>query len=170
MEEALKESEERYRTLVEQSFDGVFIYNGPSIIFANRRLHEMFGYVQGELEGTDHLLLCHPDHRKFVRERAFARLQGGEAPSRYEIMFQRKDGSSFEGEINAKLVNIRGEAAGTSVVKGFVKTETFGEGPKTFGHSRGTSGRSNSHHRRPGKHRVTLTLPSLASRVTLRKK
>ena len=111
MEEALKESEERYRTLVEQSFDGVFIYNGPSIIFANRRLHEMFGYVQGELEGTDHLLLCHPDHRKFVRERAFARLQGGEAPSRYEIMFQRKDGSSFEGEINAKLVNIRGEAA-----------------------------------------------------------
>ncbi len=110
MEEALKESEERYRTLVEQSFDGVFFYKGPKIVFANRRLHEMFGYAQGQLEGIDHLLLCHPDHRKFVRERILARLRGEEVVSRYEIVFQRKDGSTFEGQINAKMVKIRGEA------------------------------------------------------------
>ena len=78
MQEALKESEEWYRTLVEESFDGIFVYTGPKIMFANRRLHEMLGYAQGELEGKDHLQLSHPDHRKVVRERSSARLGGEE--------------------------------------------------------------------------------------------
>ena len=108
MQEALKESEEWYRTLVEESFDGIFVYTGPKIIFANRRLHEMLGYAQGELEGMDHLQLCHPDHRKVVRERSSARL-GGEEVLKLRISLLRKDGSSLEVEINAKAISIKGE-------------------------------------------------------------
>ena len=109
MQEALKESEEWYRTLVEESFDGIFVYTGPKITFANRRLHEMLGYAQGELEGKDHLQLSHPDHRKVVRERSSARLGGEEVPSKYGISLLRKDGSSLEVEINAKAISIKGE-------------------------------------------------------------
>ncbi|MBM4309024.1 MAG: PAS domain S-box protein, partial [Deltaproteobacteria bacterium] len=108
-EEALRESEERYRTLVEESFDGIFIQKGFGIIFANRRLYEMLGYAKGELEGLDHWLIYHPDYQDLTRERAQARLRGEAAPSTYEVKFLRKDGSSFWGEINAKAISYLGE-------------------------------------------------------------
>ncbi|MBM4350278.1 MAG: PAS domain S-box protein [Deltaproteobacteria bacterium] len=108
-EETLAQSEERYRTLVEESFDGIFIQKGFNIIFANRRLHEMLGYGKGELEGLDHWLVYHPDFQALTRERARARMQGKSIPSNYEVKFLRKDGSSFWGEIHAKVVNYLGE-------------------------------------------------------------
>ena len=108
-EAALQQSEERYRTLVEESFDGIFFQKGFNIIFANRRLHEMLGYKEGELEGLDHWLVYHPDYQALTRERAQARMRGEAAPSTYEVKFLRKDGSSFWGEINAKVINVFGE-------------------------------------------------------------
>lgn len=108
-EEALARSEERYRTLVEESFDGIFFQKGYEIIFANRRLHEMLGYKEGELIGLDHWLVYHPDYQSLTRERARARLRGESPPSTYEVKFLRKDGSSFWGEIHAKVINFLGE-------------------------------------------------------------
>ena len=103
-EEALRKSEEKYRNLVEESFDGIFIQKGPIIIFANKRLNEMLGYAQGELMGLDHWLLYHPDYQKITRDRAKARMLGEEVVSRYEVKLQRKDGSWFYGEINARAI------------------------------------------------------------------
>ncbi len=100
-EEILRQSEERYRTLVEESFDGIFVQKGNKIIFANQRLYEILGYGKGQLEGLDHWLVYHPDYQKLTQERAQARMRGEEVPSQYEVKLQRKDGSSFDGEINA---------------------------------------------------------------------
>jgi PAS domain S-box-containing protein len=108
-EEFLAQSEERYRTLVEESFDGIWIQKGFKINFANRRLYEMLGYEEGELEGIDHWLVYHPDFQAITRERAKARMLGESVPSTYEVKFLRKDGSSFWGEINAKVLNFLGE-------------------------------------------------------------
>ncbi|OGP73222.1 MAG: hypothetical protein A2V86_13375 [Deltaproteobacteria bacterium RBG_16_49_23] len=109
VEEALTQSEERYRTLVEESFDGIFIQKGFKIIFANRRLYEMLGYGEGELEGLDHWLVYHPDYQGRTRERAQARMRGESVPHAYEVKFLRKDGSSFWGEIHAKVISFLGE-------------------------------------------------------------
>jgi PAS domain S-box-containing protein len=103
-EEALRQSEERYRTLVEESFNGIFIQKGPKIIFANQHLYEMLRYDKGELEGMDHWLVYHPDYQELTRERARVRMQGENVPSQYEVKLQRKDGSSFDGEINARKI------------------------------------------------------------------
>jgi len=103
-EEALRENEERYRTLVEGSFDGIFIQKGPKIIFTNRRLSEMLGYDKSEIEGMDHWLIYHPDYQELTRERAKARMRGEEAPPQYEVKLQRKDGSAFDGEILARRI------------------------------------------------------------------
>ncbi|NWG04699.1 MAG: PAS domain S-box protein, partial [Syntrophaceae bacterium] len=108
-EEALRQSEERYRTLVEGSFDGIFIQEGQKIIFANRRLYEMLGYDPGELEGLDHWLVYHPDYQKLTRERAQARMRGEKVLSQYEVKLQRKNGSSFYGEINARKILIHSQ-------------------------------------------------------------
>src|SRR3990172_1227592 len=102
MENTLWESEEHYRTLVEESFDGVFIQKGTKIVFANQRLNDMLGYKRGEMEGMDHWLIYHPDYQELTRERAQARMMGKKIPPQYEVKLLRKDGSSFESEINAK--------------------------------------------------------------------
>ena len=108
-EAALQQSEERYRTLVEESFDGIFIRKGPKIVFANRRLYEMLGYEEGELEGLNHWLVYHPDYQALIRERSQARMRGESVPFSYEVKFLRKGGSSFWGEIHPKVISFLGE-------------------------------------------------------------
>ena len=68
-EVSLLQSEERYRNLVEDSFDGIFILKGTNIVFANQRLHEMLGYDYGELTSLDPWMVYHPDYRDLTRER-----------------------------------------------------------------------------------------------------
>ena len=104
MEKELKESEDKYRNLVEESFDGIFIQRGKNIIFTNKRLNEMLGYGEGELIGQNHWVVYHPDYQKLTRVRAQARLRGEEVVRRYAVKLQRKDGSWFYGEINARPI------------------------------------------------------------------
>jgi PAS domain S-box-containing protein len=103
-QEALRESEERYRTVVEESFDGVFVHNGKVITFANSRLHEMLRYEPGELEGLDHWSICHPDSQELIRARARARLRGELVRTRFEVRLLRKNGTSFPVEVAAKVI------------------------------------------------------------------
>lgn len=108
-EDKLRHSEERYRTLVEESFDGILVQKGAKIVFANSRLYEMLGYEKGELDGLDHWLVYHPDYHEITRERAQTRMRGEEAPSQYEVRLQRKDGSYLEGEVRARVIGLNGE-------------------------------------------------------------
>lgn len=108
-EQALRDSEERYRRLVEESFDGIFVQRGPTIVFANSRLCEMLGYSETELVGQDHWKVYHTDYQELTRSRAQARMRGESVPSKYEVRLQRKDGSPFDGEINAKVVTVEGQ-------------------------------------------------------------
>ena len=109
-EKALKESEEWYRSLVEDSFDGIFVQKGPKIIFANSRLHKMLGYSAGELIGLDHWLIYHPDYQETLRERAMARMRGEKGlPHQYEVRLLRKDRSSLNGEVSARAVTVKDE-------------------------------------------------------------
>lgn len=105
-EQALRDSEEKYRNLVEESFDGIFVQKGTKITFVNSRLCEMLGYSETELVGKDHWQIYHPDYRELTRSRAQARMIGESVPSKYEVRLQRKDGASFDGEINAKAMTI----------------------------------------------------------------
>jgi two-component system cell cycle sensor histidine kinase/response regulator CckA len=102
-------AEEWYRTLVEGSFNGIFIQKGSTIIFANHRLHEMLGYDPGELIGLEHWRVYHPEYQQLTRQRADARLRGEMVPSVYEVKLQCKDKSWLYGEINARATTLEGE-------------------------------------------------------------
>ncbi len=108
-ENSLQESRERYRTLVEDSFDGIFVQKGSKIVFANSRLYEMLGYDEGELQGLEHWRIYHPDYQALTRGRAEARMRGEYVPAQYEVKLLRKDGSFFDGEINARPVSLSTE-------------------------------------------------------------
>jgi two-component system cell cycle sensor histidine kinase/response regulator CckA len=108
-EEVLEQSEKKYRGLVENSFDGIFVQKGPTIIFTNQRLNEMLGYDEGELIGLDHWLVYHPDYREVTRKRAQARMRGEKVTHQYEVKLHRKDGSWLYGEINARAISLEEE-------------------------------------------------------------
>ena len=57
----------------------------------------------------DHWLLYHPDYHDVTRQRAIARMRGEKVTSQYEVMVQKKDGSSFLADISARLVQVDGE-------------------------------------------------------------
>lgn len=107
----LRESEEKYKTLVEHSFDGIYIHKGPRIIFANKRIHEMLGYDDGELLGREFWSIYHPDYQELVKQRAQARRRGENPPAQYEVIVRRKDGSYFFAELSIRMIEMEGEPA-----------------------------------------------------------
>ncbi len=100
--EALRDSEERYRRLVELSPDGIIIHSGGKIIFANRGMAEILGYPSGvALVGRDLLDLVHEDYRELVRERVGRVLDTGSEAPLIEEKLVRSDGSPVDVEVTA---------------------------------------------------------------------
>ena len=94
-ENALRESEEKYSTLVEQSLTGIYIVQDDKIVFANNRFAEIFRYSREELIGIESWRLVHPEHRDLNRDIMARRLTGEEAPSEYEAKGLTKDGETI---------------------------------------------------------------------------
>ena len=89
---ALRESEEKHRSLVERMGEGLLMVNNGDVIqFANRRTCDMFGYTHEEMLGrvaSD--LINRPEDQEQMRERNRER-QSGFAET-YEIQLRRKSG------------------------------------------------------------------------------
>ena len=67
-EAALRESEEKYSTLVEDALIGVYINRDGKIDFANDKFAAIYGYPKNELIGMDSNMLVHPEDRPRVKE------------------------------------------------------------------------------------------------------
>ncbi len=109
MLEAREGLQEQWRSLVEDSFDGIFVQKGERIVFVNRRLNQMLGYDNDDLIGQEHWRVYHPDYHDLTRSRAQARLRGEDILSRYDVKLLRRDGTSFDGEISARPILVEGE-------------------------------------------------------------
>jgi len=115
-QEKLKESELKYRTLVEQSLQGIIIANGfpPRIVFANPYIANMFGYTTDELQSLtpkELMSLIPPMEGEFFFKRYKDRLEGKPAPLRYEFQGIRKDGAIIWVEVMASLIDYMGKPA-----------------------------------------------------------
>jgi PAS domain S-box-containing protein len=115
-EEALKESEKKYSTLVENSPTGIYIDQDGKLLFANNTLSEIYGYSKAELVGIQARQLVHPEDRTFTDEIRKQRLAGEEAPSEYEARGLTKDGET----IWVKRRNTRIEYQGKPAILGNV--------------------------------------------------
>ena len=102
-EEALRESEERYLSLAEASFEGLLIHDRGRIIDANTRFQEMFGYPLEELIGMSAFELVAPKDRETVQQNVAG---GKEEP--YEAVGLRKDATTFPMEIQVRHMQYRG--------------------------------------------------------------
>ena len=116
--EALFESEERYRTVVENSHEGVYIYSGDEFLFANDRIAELTGYEMEELVDVEIWTLLHPDDRERVKNIARQRAADDEeAPSTYEARVLRKDGEVRHCEFAVQEITYEGSFAALGSVR-----------------------------------------------------
>lgn len=112
MMERVRESEERFRSVVEYSQAGIFIVNETyQLIYANDELSKIIGYTPDELIGMDFRQLLDEESKQLVGARYVSRQRGEEVPPIYEFNVLRKDGEKRRVEISSAVTrNVAGEA------------------------------------------------------------
>lgn len=111
-EEALIESEDKFRTLADQSPNMVFINKGGRIVYANKRCTEVMGYTREEFydQDFDFLKLIALEERDLVRNNFKKHINGIELDP-YEYTLITKFGEEIAAIVTTRLMNYEGEAA-----------------------------------------------------------
>jgi len=116
-EELLKESEQKYLTIVEQGNDGIAIAQHGKVKFANSKVLELFGYSLEETLEKSFIDFIAPEYRKAVMEQYGKRIAGKKPQTRYELELNTKDGRKIPVEINASLIEYEGKNADLAIVR-----------------------------------------------------
>lgn len=113
-EEQRRQTEQRYRSLVETSADGILLVDlAGRIVMANRHAAELHGYAEAsELVGVDAYHLVTASYYEQARVHIELVMQGGELRG-VEYPARRKDGTAFPAEMSAaRIVDEHGQPNG----------------------------------------------------------
>ena len=106
MEEKLRESEARYRTIFENSGSPMaLVKNDLSILMMNDEFAKLSGYSQEDLKSKDVLQFIHTEDLEKVKEyHRLRNIDPSSVPDRYELRMVDKDGQTKEGYIMVAAV------------------------------------------------------------------
>ena len=112
-QESLRQSEEKFRNIVEGSIQGILIHRGLKPLFANQAYADIFGFATPEEILADETCLDHfaPHERKRAQEYAISRKNGESVPITYEIQGIHRNGTLIWLENRPGIVNWEGEPA-----------------------------------------------------------
>jgi PAS domain S-box-containing protein len=120
-EEALRESEAKYRGLAENLQDGLFILQGypyPELKFCNEAFARMVGYTVEEMMALTIQRYVAPEDLEMVADNYRRRLDGEEIPREYEYRVLHKDGKTpVYVNMHAGLMEYHGTKATLGTVK-----------------------------------------------------
>ncbi|HDO25078.1 MAG TPA: PAS domain S-box protein [Nitrospirae bacterium] len=116
-EEALRQSEEKFKSLSEESPNMIYINKKGRIVYVNRICEEIMGYTKEEFysDQFDFMCLIAPESKDIVKEN-FSRHMRGEEITSYGYNLVTKGGSVLNAIHNAKLINFEGEKAILGIV------------------------------------------------------
>jgi len=110
--QALRESEERYRTLIELSPDAIYVHDGKQILYANPAGIRHFGAEKDEeIVGQDPLSFVHPDYIPLVTSRVDSSLSGTPANPPVEEWFVGLKGEILQVEVSTMTIRYQGKMA-----------------------------------------------------------
>ncbi|MBI2349646.1 MAG: PAS domain S-box protein, partial [Deltaproteobacteria bacterium] len=109
-EQELRDSEERYRELVELSPDAIFLNHEGRFFFVNSAALELFGATSpDQLIGKPIMDVIHPDYRELVAERIRHMMERWEKTPLIEQKNIRLDGTEFDVEVTAAPLIYQGK-------------------------------------------------------------
>ncbi len=109
MENALRESEGKYKTLIENSQDGIFAIVEDKVLFANSTFCKMVGYTADELYNKSAVSMVHPDDRAKGLAISELRKHGNHETMNDIFRFVAKDGSIKEGDVFSSVLELNGQ-------------------------------------------------------------
>ncbi|MGA2853710.1 MAG: PAS domain S-box protein [Verrucomicrobiota bacterium] len=119
---SLKQSESKFRSLVEQSLVGVYIIQGDHFVYVNPRKAAIFGYTPEEMTASGYKIAetVHPDDLQMVQEQIRRRIDSETTTAHYSFRGRRKDGSI----IHVEVLGSRTEFGGKPAVMGMIMDVT----------------------------------------------
>jgi PAS domain S-box-containing protein len=113
----LGESEEKYRSFVEQAIDGIVIIQDGKMVFANRAAARLVGYDLDDLVGMEFSPLVAPECREELADRYRRRMSGEQVPNVYEMKLLARSGQVIDIELNAGVISYGGRPAELAFVR-----------------------------------------------------
>ena len=110
-EEALRQSEEKYRALVENASDAIVVARDGMLCFVNSRAVELLGYSEKELKSNPFITVVHPQDRDMVQHNYLQRLSGKPMPVDTTFRCLHKDGSVRWVETSVVMISWEGVPA-----------------------------------------------------------
>lgn len=114
---ALRENEEKYRTLVENANDGIVIIQDGRYVYANPSVIALFGGTREDLLGrpfTDYVADSEVERLTRFYEN---RMMGLESLTMYETTFKTKSGEPVPAEVSAAMIRFRGREADQVIIR-----------------------------------------------------
>jgi PAS domain S-box-containing protein len=111
VEEALRESEEKYRLLVENANEAIFIGQDEVVKFTNPKTLEMTGYTAEDLAKIPFIHLVHSDDREMFQNRQRRRLKGEEIIIPYSFRIKNRSSEELWVQLNVVLITWEGKPA-----------------------------------------------------------
>jgi PAS domain S-box-containing protein len=110
---SLRESEGRFRALVEQSLAGIYIIQDGRFRYVNPGFAAMFGYGSADeiIEQVPFSELVMPEDRARVAENIRQRVAGEISDIHYTFAGQRRDGGRIEVEVHGRRFDYQGQPA-----------------------------------------------------------
>ncbi len=132
LERELKESEERYRTMVESAHDMVAIIGEDyRLRYVNKKAEELTGYSREELRGMDLRDLLDKGSRRSVLDRFRKKRRGKRVPLRYEFEIIRQDGDKRRVESSSSnLMDANGSMNTIAYIKDITERKQYEEALK----------------------------------------
>ena len=125
-EEALRDSEEKFRNLAEQSPNMIFINRKGRVVYANKKCEEVMGYKRKEFYSPDFDFssLTHPDYVGLIRGN-IERQMRGEYIEPYEFPIINKGGDRVDVILTAKAIKYEGENALLGIITDITQRKIY---------------------------------------------
>jgi len=111
------ESEQKYKTLVENALAGIFMIEQNNILYGNPYMADLIGYTLEEAHSMSLLDLIEPSCRESILKRLMARRQGESKPMDYEVKLVHKEGHTVDVRVRTVPCMYKGSPAilGTAI-------------------------------------------------------
>ena len=121
IDNALQESETKFRALTETTASAMFVVQGEKFRYVNPAFERLSGYTLQDLQGLRFWDLVHPDFQQMVKERGFARQRNENIPTRYEFKYVTKSGETRWIDFSSTYIEFENKPA--LLASGFDITE-----------------------------------------------
>lgn len=117
VENRLRESEQKYRMLVEKTADGIFVYQDHQIRYSNPAFRELLGYTEDDIARMGLKDIVRPELARMIEARYDKRIRGEKVPEQYEIALRSKDDLWRAFEITPSVIEYEGRPATQNVIR-----------------------------------------------------